>query len=312
MSASAGWSASRAKQAGRRFCASRCVHFLAHRGGALLLCRFARRRRRPRTPARIVITAGRGRPARAELHADWHPAADRRGAGRADRTGDPRGDLRPRGARPWASTATTRHPPAAAAEDGVPDRGRAGRRTPTDEELQAFLARHPDRFQRRAAHELSPGLRRAASAARKRREPKRGGSWRGCAPPAPCPDRRRSVIRSLLPTSTSSPRAGDVARDLRAGLRRERCGPRRSGSWQGRWHPATGCTWSWSRERIEGRLPALAEIREAVSREWQSEQRRQLNEKFYVALRARYTVDRGACPRWARRQRRRGRAPIAR
>jgi hypothetical protein len=44
------------------------------------------------------------------------------------------------------------------------------------------------------------------------------------------------------------------------------------------------------RERVDGRIPALAEVREAVQREWLAARRKAVNEEFYQRLRARYTV----------------------
>jgi hypothetical protein len=43
-------------------------------------------------------------------------------------------------------------------------------------------------------------------------------------------------------------------------------------------------------ERTEGRLPALAEVRDAVRREWDNARRLEANDKFYQELLKRYTV----------------------
>ena len=43
-------------------------------------------------------------------------------------------------------------------------------------------------------------------------------------------------------------------------------------------------------ERTEGRLPALAEVRDAVRREWDDARRLEANEKFYQDLLKHYTV----------------------
>ena len=43
-------------------------------------------------------------------------------------------------------------------------------------------------------------------------------------------------------------------------------------------------------ERTEGRLPALADVRDAVRREWDNARRLEANEKFYQELLKRYTV----------------------
>ena len=43
------------------------------------------------------------------------------------------------------------------------------------------------------------------------------------------------------------------------------------------------------RERTDGRVPALAEVRH-VQRDWLAARRKAVNEQFYQHLRARYTV----------------------
>jgi hypothetical protein len=44
------------------------------------------------------------------------------------------------------------------------------------------------------------------------------------------------------------------------------------------------------RERVDGRLPELAEVREAVEREWQEDRRAQAKADFVKRLRERYAV----------------------
>jgi hypothetical protein len=43
-------------------------------------------------------------------------------------------------------------------------------------------------------------------------------------------------------------------------------------------------------ERTEGSVPALAEVRDAVQRDWANTRRLEVNEKFYQELRKRYLV----------------------
>jgi hypothetical protein len=43
-------------------------------------------------------------------------------------------------------------------------------------------------------------------------------------------------------------------------------------------------------ERVAGKAPTLAEIRPIVLREWQSEQRRELNEAFLGTLKSKYEI----------------------
>jgi hypothetical protein len=62
----------------------------------------------------------------------------------------------------------------------------------------------------------------------------------------------------------------------------------------GRWHGPVesgyGVHLVWITERTEGRMPALAEVRDAVRREWANSRRLESNEKFYQELLKRYVV----------------------
>ena len=62
------------------------------------------------------------------------------------------------------------------------------------------------------------------------------------------------------------------------------------GRWQGPIESGYGAHLVLVRERTEGRLPELEEVREAVLREWTNARRLEANEKFYQSLRQRYTV----------------------
>jgi hypothetical protein len=63
-----------------------------------------------------------------------------------------------------------------------------------------------------------------------------------------------------------------------------------TGQWQGPVESGYGVHLVWVSERTEARLPALAEVRDAVRREWENAQRLEANEKFYLELLKRYTV----------------------
>jgi hypothetical protein len=63
-----------------------------------------------------------------------------------------------------------------------------------------------------------------------------------------------------------------------------------SGQWHGPVESGYGVHLVWINERTEGRLPALAEVRDAVRREWGTARRLESNEKFYQELLKRYTV----------------------
>lgn len=62
------------------------------------------------------------------------------------------------------------------------------------------------------------------------------------------------------------------------------------GQWQGPVESAYGAHLVFVSERVEGRLPALADVRDAALREWEETHRREANDKFYVKLLKHYTV----------------------
>jgi parvulin-like peptidyl-prolyl isomerase len=62
------------------------------------------------------------------------------------------------------------------------------------------------------------------------------------------------------------------------------------GQWHGPVESGYGVHLVWISERTEGRVPALAEVRDAVRREWANARRLEANEKFYQELLKRYTV----------------------
>lgn len=62
------------------------------------------------------------------------------------------------------------------------------------------------------------------------------------------------------------------------------------GRWSGPIGSGYGLHLVLVRERVEERLPELAEVRDVVQREWLAERRKKANEAFYEGLRSRYTV----------------------
>ncbi len=62
------------------------------------------------------------------------------------------------------------------------------------------------------------------------------------------------------------------------------------GQWQGPIESGYGAHLVLVRERAEGRLPVLEEVRDAVRREWTTARRLEANQKFYQNLLQRYTV----------------------
>jgi hypothetical protein len=62
------------------------------------------------------------------------------------------------------------------------------------------------------------------------------------------------------------------------------------GQWDGPVESGYGVHLVWISERTEGRVPELAEVRDAVRREWANARRLEANEKFYQELLKRYAV----------------------
>lgn len=62
------------------------------------------------------------------------------------------------------------------------------------------------------------------------------------------------------------------------------------GRWQGPIESGYGMHLVFVRERVEGRLPELSEVRESVRREWENARRVAANEAFFAELLKRYTV----------------------
>jgi len=62
------------------------------------------------------------------------------------------------------------------------------------------------------------------------------------------------------------------------------------GQWLGPVESGFGVHLVFLSERTKGRLPALADVRDAVRREWDNARRLEANEKFYQDLLKHYTV----------------------
>ncbi|MEP6669338.1 MAG: peptidylprolyl isomerase [Chthoniobacter sp.] len=69
-----------------------------------------------------------------------------------------------------------------------------------------------------------------------------------------------------------------------------RLGELPTGRWEGPIESGYGVHLVYVGERQEGRVPALAEVRDAVRREWANTRRLEMNEKFYRELLKRYDV----------------------
>jgi hypothetical protein len=164
----------------------------------------------------------------------------------------------------------------------------AERATPSDEELQTFLQQHLDAFR------VEPRLAfRHVYLSRDRR---------GDAATAEAQHLLTQLTRSdaaldltalgdpfLLPPEFALVSCSEIAR-LFGDAFATQLQHLEPGRWTGPIASAYGVHLVFIRERVDGRIPALAEVREAVQHEWLAARRKAVHEQFYQRLRARYTV----------------------
>ena len=156
---------------------------------------------------------------------------------------------------------------------------------PTEEDLQAFLRAHPDAYRSEPRLSFrhiyfSPDRRadaaRDAAAALERLGAGVAATDEGdsllMVEPAFDDEPLREVARALGPDFAAT------LLELPAG---EWSGPVRSG---------VGFHLVLVEKRVEGTVPGLEEVREAVARDWDVAQRRELSERFYRELRKKYVV----------------------
>ena len=164
----------------------------------------------------------------------------------------------------------------------------AAQAEPTDAELNAYLQAHPDsfrvdpRFTFRQVY-LNPGTHGrnlASDAARLLARLNRAGADADVA---------HLGDPLMLDQEFSAASAREVGNQFgeRFAARLPELTP---GEWQGPVESGYGVHLVLVSERIEGRLPALAEVRDAVQREWSNTRRLEANDAFYGELLKRYTV----------------------
>ena len=165
----------------------------------------------------------------------------------------------------------------------------AAQAQPTDAELNAYLQAHPDSFRVEQRFTFRQVYLNPDKARRKPRARRRATARAVEAGTAARPISRRWAIRSCwsnhydaLPASEVGKQFGEKFATAWAGLP--------LGQWQGPVESGYGVHLVFVSERTEGRVPALAEVRDAVRREWDEAQRLEANEKFYQELLKRYTV----------------------
>jgi hypothetical protein len=164
----------------------------------------------------------------------------------------------------------------------------AAQATPTDAELEAYLQTHSEAFRVEPQFTfrhvyLDPGKRGAnltRDAADMLATLNQAG---GHADLAAVGD------AFLLDHDFAAVPAREVTRQFGAEFTAKLSSLRR-GRWEGPIQSAFGSHLVFEGERTEARLPALAEVRDVVRREWESSHRQEANEAFYQKLLEQYTV----------------------
>jgi len=164
----------------------------------------------------------------------------------------------------------------------------AAQKEPTDAELEAYLKTHADTFrteQRLTFRQvyLNPqkhGEHLAEDAAKLLAELNQAGSQ---------VDASTLGDSFLLEHDFQALPVRDIAKQFGEKFSAELLALK-LGQWQGPIESGYGLHLLFVSERSEGRLPALAEVRDAVRREWDNSRRLEGNENFYQALRKRYKV----------------------
>jgi hypothetical protein len=159
---------------------------------------------------------------------------------------------------------------------------------PTDADLEEYLRTHADAFRVEPRYAfkqvlLDPqkhGERLASDAAELLAQLDRAGAKADLS--------TVGDSRMLEPEFAQLP-ASEIAKQFGApfALALARLEP---GRWQGPVESGYGVHLVYVSERVEGRTPALAEVRDAVRREWDEARRLAANEAFYRQLLERYTV----------------------
>jgi hypothetical protein len=164
----------------------------------------------------------------------------------------------------------------------------AAQAEPTDADLDAYLCAHPEAFR----------VERRFTFRQVYLDPAKHGDNLGHASEKMLAQLQRaggdldsSALGDslLLEHMFKSVPAGEIAKQFGEEFA-TKLGELSLGRWQGPIESGYGVHLVLVSERTEGRLPALADVREAVRREWDNARRVEANEKFYEELSNRYTV----------------------
>jgi hypothetical protein len=164
----------------------------------------------------------------------------------------------------------------------------AGLTSPTDEELQTYLEEHMDSFRQEPQVSfkqvyLNSDKRGAGvdEAAKK--------MLAELAAAGPNVDPESYSDPNMLPKGFSLSYVSDIEKLFGPSFANGILGVE-PGNWAGPVMSSYGLHLVFVRERIEGRDPQLAEVRETVEREWTAKQRREFKEETYKKLRERYAI----------------------
>jgi hypothetical protein len=159
---------------------------------------------------------------------------------------------------------------------------------PTDDDLRAWLAAHPEPYR------LEPRLAfRQVLVSRDRRGDAAEADARALLErlTAAGPDGALDVAGDsmLLPRDVPLASRGEIARQFGEGFAAA-LAERETGKWVGPIESGYGLHLVFVRQREEGRTPGLDEVRDRVARDWTSARRQEAMEAAYRRLRDRYTV----------------------
>ena len=159
---------------------------------------------------------------------------------------------------------------------------------PTDEELRAYLKAHADTFrverQFSFSHVYLNPARRGQNLARDTAQLLAQLRQAGAKV-----DVSELGDPFLLEHRFEAAPASEVAKQFGEKFVTE-LGKLAPGEWHGPIESGYGAHLVFVTERTEGRVPGLAEVRDAVQREWTNARRLEMNENFYAKLLKRYSV----------------------
>ncbi len=155
----------------------------------------------------------------------------------------------------------------------------AAQAQPTDAELNAYLQAHPESVSRGATVHLPPGVSQPGEARQKPCARRRAIA--GAVEPGRRQGRYLGAGRSVHAGPRSSTRSRPVkSRRLFGDEFAKTLGGLSPGQWQGPVESAYGVHLVFVSERLEARVPALADVRDVVRREWDDARRLEAKEKF--------------------------------